>query len=198
LANNKTSYNNIARQWSDKRKDSFVSRLVLDFADKTKSKGHILDLGCGTGFPLAKYLSDRGFSVTGLDFSDEMIAIAKGSVIEGVDFVVNDFFDFATKEKFDGILAWDSLWHFPKDKQKSIYAKMNTLLNADGYLLFTHGKTDGEHVDTMMGESFYYSALSEQDLYKQLRENGFEIEYAHHDFIENDSHRAFVVLAKKM
>jgi hypothetical protein len=127
-----------------------------------------------------------------------MIAIAKSMSIEGVNFVVSDFFDFTTNNKFDGIIAWDSLWHFPKDKQKSIYSKMSSLLNANGFLLFTHGKTDGEHIDTMMDEPFYYSSLSEQGLGKQLNESGFKIEYAHHDFIENDSHRALVVLAKKI
>jgi 2-polyprenyl-3-methyl-5-hydroxy-6-metoxy-1,4-benzoquinol methylase len=60
---NKSSYNKIAREWSNKRKESFVSSLVIDFANKTKPKGHVLDVGCGTGLPLAKYLSDRGFFV---------------------------------------------------------------------------------------------------------------------------------------
>ncbi len=195
---NRTSYNRIAKQWTDIRKDSFVSKLVVDFAYKVIPNGHILDIGCGSGLPLTKYLSERGFRVTGIDAAEEMIAIAKSSAIEKADFIISDFLDFITKDKFDAILAWDSLWHFPKTKQNSLYHKIGSMLRANGYFLFTHGNVDGEHVDTMMGEPFYYSAISEQDIYKQLTKNGFEVDYALNDFAENNSHRAFVVLAKKL
>jgi 2-polyprenyl-3-methyl-5-hydroxy-6-metoxy-1,4-benzoquinol methylase len=196
--NNRTSYNRIAKQWTEIRKNSFVSQLVVDFADKVIPNGHILDIGCGSGLPLTKYLSERGFRVTGIDVAEEMIAIAKSASIERADFIISDFFDFITKDKFAAILAWDSLWHFPKTKQNSLYLKIGSMLSANGYFLFTHGNVDGEHVDTMMGEPFYYSAISEQDIYKQLTKNGFEIDYALNDFKENNSHRAFVVLAKKI
>lgn len=196
--NNKTTYNRIAKQWTDFRKDSFVSQLVEDFADKVIPNGHILDIGCGSGLPLTKYLSERGFRVTGIDVSEEMIAIAKSSSIERADFIICDFLDFITKDKFDAILAWDSLWHFPKTKQNSLYPKIGSMLRANSYFLFTHGNVDGEHEDTMMGETFYYSAISEQGIYEQLTKNGFEIDYALNDFTENNTHRAFVVLAKKL
>ncbi len=198
LMDNRTSYNRIAKQWADIRKDSFVSKLVVDFADKVIPNGHILDIGCGSGLPLTKYLSERGFHVTGIDAAEEMIAIAKSSSIERTNFIISDFLDFISKYKFDAILAWDSLWHFPKTKQNSLYHKIGSMLRVNGYFLFTHGNVDGEHVDTMMGEQFYYSAISEQDIYKQLTKNGFEIDYALNDFIEDNSHRAFVVLAKKL
>lgn len=196
--NNRTSYNKIAKQWSDIRKDSFVSQLVVDFADKVIPKGHILDIGCGSGLPLTRYLSERGFRLTAIDAAEEMIAIAKSSSIKGADFIVSDFLDFSTDDKFDGILAWDSLWHLPKNEQNSLYTKIGGMLRANGYFLFTHGNADGEHTDTMMGEQFYYSAIPEQDIYKQLTQNDFEIIYSHRDFVENNSHRALVVLAKKL
>ncbi len=195
---NRASYNRIAKTWTDIRKDSFTSRLVVDFADKVIPNGHILDIGCGSGLPLTKYLSERGFRVTGIDVAEEMIAIAKSSSIERADFIICDFLDFITKDKFDAILAWDSLWHFPKIKQNSLYTKIGNMLRANGYFLFTHGNVDEEHEDIMMGEPFYYSALSEKDIYMQLTKNAFEIDYALNDFTENNSHRAIVVLAKKL
>jgi 2-polyprenyl-3-methyl-5-hydroxy-6-metoxy-1,4-benzoquinol methylase len=195
--NNRTSYNKIAKQWSDIRKDSFVSQLVVDFANKLTPNGHVLDIGCGSGLPLTKYICEKGFRVTGIDAAEEMITIAKSSSIERADFIVGDFLDFIANEKFDAILAWDSLWHFPKTKQSSLYAKIGSLLHTNGYFLFTHGNIDGEHIDTMMGEQFYYSSIAEQDIHKQLTKNGLEVVYSHQDFIENNSHRALVVLARK-
>lgn len=197
LTNNKNSYDAIAEQWSNQRKNSSVSSLVVDFADRIKVGGSILDIGCGTGVPLAKYLTNRKFSVTGVDFSEKMIQIAKANNIENSVFILSDFLDFNSVNKFDGILAWDSLWHFPKHEQIRIYNKVISLLNPGGYFLFTHGNVDGEHVDIMMEKSFYYSALDETVVIDQLYQNKFEIEFLYHDFIENKDHRSFVVLAKK-
>lgn len=195
---NKNSYNNVARKWVEKRKKTAVSKLVIDFADKVVTKGKILDIGCGSGVPIATYLSERGFSVTGIDFSDEMINLAQLSNIPNTQFVNSDFLNFETIEKFDGVIAWDSLWHFPKDKQRNIYPKIGNLLRSGGYLIFTHGNIDGEHVDSMFGEPFYYSSLSKDVVFSILIENGFEIRYAYENFVEENSHRAFVVLAQKI
>ena len=194
---NLNSYNKIAHQWAAARSKSFVSRLVVDFADKVSPKGKILDIGCGPGFPLTKYLCDRGFTVTGIDFSGQMIEIARSLSIESAAFIECDFHDFESPQKFDGVLAWDSLFHFPKESQESIYPKMGRLLKTGGYLLFTHGHKNGEHVDTMMGESFYYSSLAKTKVEELLTVNGFQLEYVYDDYIERDSHRALVVLARK-
>jgi len=195
---NKTSYNEIAHQWADKRGDALISKLVVDFADKVSPGGKILDIGCGTGIPLTKYLCERNFFVTGIDLSERMIAIAQSSMIKGAEFVCSDFFDFESAEKFDGVLAWDSLWHFHKNKQESIYPVISDVLRPGGYLLFTHGNIEGEHIDTMMGEPFYYSSLSKEQVYGLLGTYGFEINFAREDYMENGSHRALVVLAKKI
>jgi 2-polyprenyl-3-methyl-5-hydroxy-6-metoxy-1,4-benzoquinol methylase len=194
---NKKSYNTIAQQWAEHRHKSFVSQLVVDFSDKVKPKGKILDIGCGTGYPLAHYLSEKGFFVTGIDAAANMIEIAQSHSIAHAQFSVCDFFKFTTEEKFDGILAWDSFFHFPKDKQVHIYEKVGNLINPDGYLLFTHGDADGEHTNPMMGESFYYSALPKEIVCQILKDNGFEIIYVHKDYKERDTDRGLVVLAKK-
>lgn len=193
----KASYNKIALQWADHRNDSFVSSRVIEFADKLPIWGSILDIGCGTGLPLAKYLSDRGFKVTGIDFAEEMIAIANSQNIKKAEFFTADFFDFSTDKTFDGVLAWDSLWHFPKNKQRLIYPKIAALLKPDGYLLFSHGNQSGEHTNSMMGEQFYYSSLSKESVADLLDATGFSIEYMTENYIERDSDRGLVVLAKR-
>jgi 2-polyprenyl-3-methyl-5-hydroxy-6-metoxy-1,4-benzoquinol methylase len=35
----------------------------------------ILDVGCGGGIPIAKYLVEKGFRVTGIDSSEKMIRL---------------------------------------------------------------------------------------------------------------------------
>ncbi len=194
---NKVSYNKIAEQWTTVRKDMQVSKLVIDFAKQIKPNGSILDIGCGSGLPITKYLCDKGFAVTGIDYSDKMIEIAKKSSIPA-NFILSDFFDFTISEKFDGIIAWDSLWHIAKSKQESIYPKISNLLKPNGLFLFTHGNVDNEHIDTMMGEEFYYSALSEAEIVENINRNNLVMEYSYRNFTEDGSHRTYVALTKKI
>lgn len=51
-------------------------RFVRRLAKKLPEKAAVLDLACGTG-DLTKALSDRGYHVTGLDISSEMMAIGR-------------------------------------------------------------------------------------------------------------------------
>jgi len=198
IVDNKESYNKIAKQWAEIRNNMDISSLVINFAQKVQKEGAILDIGCGTGLPLTKFLCDLNFSVTGLDFSEKMLEIAKCNSSIRANFILCDFMDYNTTQKFDGILAWDSLWHISKLRQKEIYSKVGQLLKPNGLFLFTHGNIDNEHIDTMMGEQFYYSALSELDIIDSLNENGMRLENSYKDFTENGTHRIFVVLARKI
>lgn len=193
---NKESYNKIAQKWTTLRSKSFVSELVKDFASKTRQHGKILEIGCGSGF-LTKYLCEEGFQVDGIDISQKMIEIAKAQNIYSANFTVCDFFEYRTNKKYDGVIAWDSFFRFPKERQKDIYSIAGKLLNPGGYLLFTHGDANDEHTDKMLGETFYYSCIPKNDLVKTLEENGFDVEYAYKNYIEKEQHRDLIILAKK-
>ena len=195
---NRESYNTIASQWAEFRDKSFVSQLIMDFSEKLKPGAKVLDIGCGTGKPVALFLAEKGHHVTGIDLSEKMIEIANNNMIRNADFQCTDFFDFETSKTFDGILAWDSFFHFPKSKQEMIYPKVAKLLNPGGYLLFTHGDIEDEHTSPMMGQEFYYSAIPKEKIADLLSENGLEIEFMIKDFIEKETDRGLVVLAKKM
>jgi ubiquinone/menaquinone biosynthesis C-methylase UbiE len=66
---NRDSYNKIAPQWSTAR-SSFCGR-EREYLDgllaKTASGDAVLDLGCGTGRPMAEYVVSRGLHVIGVD-----------------------------------------------------------------------------------------------------------------------------------
>src|SRR3989344_625722 len=48
-----------------------------------------LDFGCGSG-SFCVQLDSMGFKTTGIDFSNEMIQIAKANVLKGINFYVGD------------------------------------------------------------------------------------------------------------
>ncbi|CAA9197241.1 Ubiquinone biosynthesis O-methyltransferase, mitochondrial [Flavobacterium bizetiae] len=194
---NRESYNKIIPLWASVRNTAQVNSLIIDLTQKIKPKGKILDIGCGTGRPLAEYFADKNLSVTGIDLSENMITAAQSNGIRNSRFFVCDFFDFSSEEKFDAVIAWDSLFHFPKERQKDIYLKVSSLLSLGGYFLFTHGKEEDEHTDQMFGESFYYSCLSKIDVLKLMENSGFVIKYSIENFSEHNDTRDWVVLAKK-
>jgi SAM-dependent methyltransferase len=65
--------------------------------------GHILDLCCGTG-QLAADLTSRGFRVTGVDGSSEMLRFARENAPEA-EFVLSDARSFELPPTFDGAVS---------------------------------------------------------------------------------------------
>ena len=80
------SYDLIADEWHENsihdarvaRTLSYVDRLL----DGLPPRATVLDLGCGTGNPIARHIIDRGFHVVGGDQSQKMLAIAQRVIPE--------------------------------------------------------------------------------------------------------------------
>lgn len=195
---NRSSYNKIADKWQIARQNGSISSLLVLFANKLKEGSSVLDIGCGTGRPVTKFLSEKNFVITAIDISDKMIQKAQSLNLKNANFIVCDFFDFKPNVKFDGVVAFDSFFHFPKDEQKNIYTLVGKMLKKDGYLLFTHGKYNIEIIDKMFDQEFYYSSLEIKEVKILLEEAGFEIVKLIEDYKEASDARELVVLAKKI
>ncbi len=178
-------YDEICPQWDEYRKKTSVNKCIADFSRRLKPNSSILDVGCGTGYPIDFFLSERGFRITGIDSSAKMIEKAASLKLKNTEYHVAELFGFRTEEKFDAIIAFDCLWHICHDNQKYIYGTIASLIKKGGYFIFTHGKKDGEIYGEMMGQTFYYSALDAEEVKKILISEGFEII----SFIENYKER---------
>lgn len=188
---NKDSYDRIADQWDRVRSGRPVDHCVEEFAGLLPEGGAVLDIGCGTGKPIGAYLLSRGFRLTAMDISSKMLNYARAN-LPGSQLVLSDFLDFdesASEGSFDGILAFDSLFHVEGSRQRKIYPKVSRLLKKGGYFLFTGGlssRTDQAETitGTMFGRTFTYGALSAEELREALQESGlslvrFERNYSH-------------------
>jgi 2-polyprenyl-3-methyl-5-hydroxy-6-metoxy-1,4-benzoquinol methylase len=171
---NEQSYDKIADWFVNYRKTSEVDGYILWFIERIEKGGKILDVGCGGGVPNAGFLVEKGFDVTGIDFSEQMIRLAKENV-PAAKFSKSDICAFQTDEKYEGIVAWDSLFHLEYDKNEFAFEKLFGMLKAGGYMVFSHGGGQGEITDTMNGENFSYSSLGPELTLQTLKEIGFQI-----------------------
>jgi 2-polyprenyl-3-methyl-5-hydroxy-6-metoxy-1,4-benzoquinol methylase len=170
-----TKYDKIAHWWHDQHFESSygVSQFerAIEFTSKT---GKALDVGCGVGGRFVHILQKRGFTVTGLDVSKEMVELASKNHPEH-KFIHHDICSWETKEKFDFIVAWDSIFHLPLAKQKPVVSKLCQLLAEGGILIYTFGNAEGEHTDQWHGDIFYYSSIGINENMQVLINNGLSV-----------------------
>ncbi|WP_424951592.1 class I SAM-dependent DNA methyltransferase [Deinococcus sp.] len=110
---------------------------ILEYArDVGLTPVSALDLACGTG-ALTAELESRGLSVQGLDFSPEMLEVARAR-LPGVSFVQADLRDFVLPGRFDLLTCvFDSLNNLtePADLGRAL-SRMALHLKPGGLLAF--------------------------------------------------------------
>jgi ubiquinone/menaquinone biosynthesis C-methylase UbiE len=71
-------YDEIINWFDDARTKSLMESEYLNLIVNTiPPKSSILDLGCGTGEPIAQFFIEKGFKLTGVDGSQKMIELCK-------------------------------------------------------------------------------------------------------------------------
>ena len=151
------------------------------FLELIPENGAILDLGCGTGEPIAEYLIGRGFRVTGVDSSCRMIDLCKRR-FPNQEWIMNDMRRIKFDRTFDGVLAWDSLFHLNHVDQQLMFSVFRAYANSCAPLMFTAGPEHGEAVNPLWDELLYHASFSKEEYDALLKKNGFEIvDLALHD-----------------
>jgi 2-polyprenyl-3-methyl-5-hydroxy-6-metoxy-1,4-benzoquinol methylase len=130
----KSTYNTIAKEWHESHKsDDWWQEGTDKFISYLEKDASILDVGCGGGTK-SRYLTDKGFNVVGIDFSENMINIASAEVPKA-KFQVLDVNDIdKLDENFEGIFMQAVLLHIPKKEVDEVLRKAVSKLNPGGYL----------------------------------------------------------------
>jgi TfoX/Sxy family transcriptional regulator of competence genes/protein-L-isoaspartate O-methyltransferase len=178
IALNRLSYDTIATQWDAARQTLSApeQRLLKRFSAKLSVGGRVLDLGCGSGQPIAAHLLGQGLQVTGIDQSVALLEIAKQRFPNG-DWRHHAIEKYVPKQTFDGIVAWDSLFHLPRALHARVLGRLRRALARGGPLLLTlGGSAHPAFTDTMWNQPFFYDAFPPEQAEELLRTTGFEIE----------------------
>ncbi|NLF54040.1 MAG: class I SAM-dependent methyltransferase [Thauera phenolivorans] len=169
-------YERHAEAWDRNRMaDLVLERAWMErFVALLPPGGTVLDLGCGSGQPMARHLLERGFAVVGVDSSPTLIAKCRRRFPDAEWFVA-DMRALLIDRKFDGLIAWDSFFHLLHEDQKGMFAVFRAHASSGAPLLFTTGAVHGEAIGSFEGEPLYHASLAPEEYGTLLASHGFEM-----------------------
>jgi SAM-dependent methyltransferase len=152
LSATRASYDAMADLYADRVRGELAARpveraLLGAFAELVLvgGGGPVADVGCGTGRVTA-YLHDLGLDISGIDLSPGMLAVARKEHPE-LRFTEGSMLALdLPDESRDGLLAWYSIIHVPRELLPGVFAEFRRVLAPGGHLLlgFQAG-TDTSH-----------------------------------------------------
>ena len=170
-------YNVIAERYlSERKRDSEDVRLLDELIERLPAHAKVLDAGCGAGVPISQRLSER-FHVTGVDFSDAQIQLARWNVPHAT-FLCEDMTDLNFPDNtFDGVTSYYAIIHIPREQHQALLANFHRMLKLGGLALLCLG---AEHLIDDIDENFYgarmyWSHYDRETYLKMLTELGFQL-----------------------
>ena len=187
------------RRISDELRHKPLDRALLDrFADATRDRGSVCDLGCGPGH-VARYLTERGVDVVGYDLSPRMVEAARVLNPEikfhQADMTALDHAD----ESWAGLLAFYSLIHIPRAEIAQTLHEFRRVLQPGGLVLIAfHIGDETLHLDDWWDQkvSVDFFFFQPEEMARTLQGAGFEVEEIvqrePYPDVEHQSRRAYI------
>lgn len=147
---------------------SLPAKELVAFADRLAPKSVILDIGCGSGVPVARFLASS-FDVTGVDISARQIALCRVNVpaartIHG-DIMAQSF----APGRFDAIVTMYALFHLPRAEHDEFIGRLSGWLRVGGLAFLTVAETpeEGNVEEDFFGSRMFWSS-EPIDVYRGL------------------------------
>lgn len=125
-------------------------------------KGNILDLACGTGSFTKEFLN-KGYSLTGVDFSEDMLTVAQTKLKGNYKLIKASMVDYVNENEYDGIICClDSINHLTElsDVQKTfnncyLNLKENGLFVFDVNTIYKHQEILANNTFVFDNDDYY-------------------------------------------
>ena len=170
------SYDSAAEAYAEHLSDELARKpldrhLLNRFAEETRGRGLVVDLGCGPGH-IARYLSQQGVAIFGVDFSAKMVAVAR-SLNPDLDFHVEDMRHLkASDATLAGAALFYSIVHFEVTELPPVFREVRRVLVAGGLALVSfHVGQEVVHRDDLFGAqvSLDFRCHTPEDVVEALR-----------------------------
>jgi cyclopropane fatty-acyl-phospholipid synthase-like methyltransferase len=170
-------YDRIAEQYlAGKNPDDPMTLAALERLARPLPPGAaVLDLGCGAGVPVTRWLAQR-FAVTGVDLSARQLELARQHVPDAT-FIQAEMtaLDFPPAT-FDAIVAFNSIIHVPRAEQSELVARLYRWLKPGGGFLANWALGAWEGADENWegwGAPMWWSHWDQETNQAMLRDAGF-------------------------
>lgn len=163
-------------EWTTANDPRYRVEYLHHLLERLPSRANVLELGCGSGLPVAKAVSDN-HSFIGVDISEEQLKLARKNAPQGqyvkADMGVIDF----RPESFDAVVAFYSIFHLPREEQASLIEKIASWLRPEGLLVANFGaRDDPGSVDAWVDEvPMFWSSYDVDTNMNLLRGVGFHL-----------------------
>lgn len=136
-------YDDIANEYTLEFFNDISDNKYIDLFLESLEGSRVLDVGCGNGRD-CKYISQKGFDVSGIDMSYGMLKIAKDKV-PNVKFEMMDMTNIRYPDNsYDGIISNCSLFHVPIEELPKTSDSFRRILKPNGKLLLILQEGNGE------------------------------------------------------
>ena len=188
-------YERHAGTFDQLRSKDLMERPWLDrFCAEMPAGSSVLDLGCGSGEPMARHLIMNGYAVTGVDAAPAMVALCRARFPDQ-RWIEGDMRQLALLGQFGGVLAWHSFFHLPHADQRAMFAQLERHAAPGAALMFTSGPEHGEAIGEFEGKELYHASLAPEEYRALLTTHGFHV--IHHVAEDPTCGGATVWLAKR-
>jgi len=126
--------------------------VIRRWADSLPSGGEVLDIGCGSGFPIASSLVDKGLTVFGIDASPTLVSMFRQRFSRAqvaCETAQNSPFFNRT---FDGVVAIGLMFLLSENAQGKLINKVAGALRPGGRFLFSAPRQKCEWKDMLTGQ----------------------------------------------
>jgi SAM-dependent methyltransferase/GNAT superfamily N-acetyltransferase len=156
----------------------------------------VLDIGCGSGIPIDRYLADQGYNVIGLDISPRQIELARTRVPRA-RFEVLDMLNLEPGQfDVDAVVSFYAIFHTPRRRHGDLLRRLASFLGPDGVLLITMGCDEHEGLESEFhGVEMYWSHYGSSRNRELVEEAGFSV--LSDEIQHTGSERHQVILARR-
>jgi SAM-dependent methyltransferase len=168
-------YEENADAWDRMRgRDLFELPWLERFAALLPERARVLDIGCGMGEPIGRWLIERGYRLTGVDSSQSLIAKCRERFPDH-EWIVSDMRELDLGRRFDGIVVWHSAFHLHPDDQRAMFPIYAAHSAPGAILMSTSGDDEGVRIGEWQGEPLYQASLAPAEFQALLEANGFSV-----------------------
>lgn len=168
-------YEAVARDFDRDRSKSLMEKFYLDqVLTRLAGNASVLDLGCGSAEPIAKFFIDNGCHVTGIDAAAAMIALCRNRYPDQT-WIEGDMRGLDLGRRFDAVIAWDSFFHLTADDQRAMFPVFAQHAAPGAPLLFTSGPRAGVAMGEIYGHALHHASLDTEEYEQLLAAHGFEV-----------------------